>query len=64
MQLNEVVRENDKLVINLLNKIWVGNIDDNVDWKDLYMNLMEIIQNIPCTCIQRIKLLWKGRGLF
>ena len=28
--LTEVVRQNDKLFIDLLNKVWVGNIDDDV----------------------------------
>ena len=30
-ELTEVVRQNDKLFIDLLNKVGVGNIDDDVE---------------------------------
>ena len=32
-ELTEVVRQNDKLSINLLKKVWVGNVDDDDDEK-------------------------------
>ena len=30
-ELIEVVRQNNKLLVDLLNKVWVGNIDDDVE---------------------------------
>ena len=53
-ELTEVVRQNDKLLIDLLNKVRVGNIDDHVEVysrQDLYVNLIKTIQKMPCTCM-------------
>ena len=66
-ELAEVVRENDKLFINLLNKFRVGNIDDDVKnliKANLYVNLIKTIQKMPCTCMQRMNQLRKGMQLF
>ena len=51
-KLTEVVRQNNNLFIDLLNKVRDGNIDDDVEnfsRQDLYENLMKIIQKMPCT---------------
>ena len=53
----EVVRQNDKLFIDLPSKVRVDNIDDDVgnySRQDLYMNLMKTIQKIPCSFTQRM----------
>ena len=52
-ELTGVARQNDKLFVHLLNKVRVGDIDDDVEscsWQYLYMNLTKTIQKIPCTC--------------
>ena len=43
-ELTEVVRQNDKLFIKLLDKVRGGNIDDDVE--NLYLNLMKTIQKM------------------
>ena len=57
-ELTEVVRQVDKLFIDLLNKARVGNIDDDAEnllkARFLYVNLMKTIQRMPITCIHRM----------
>ena len=48
---------NYKLFIDLLNKVRVGNIDDDVEnllKAKLIMNLMKTIPKIPCTCMEKM----------
>ena len=58
-ELTEVVRQNGKLFIDFLNKVRVGNIDDDVK-KFLKARFIqesdETIQNMLCSCVQRINL--------
>ena len=55
-ELTEVVRQNDKLFVDLLNKVIVGNIDGDVEKsysrQDLCINLMKTLQKMSCTCTQ------------
>ena len=56
-ELTEVVRQNDKLFINLLNKFHVGNIKmmhTIYSRQYLYMNLMKTTWNMPFTCTERM----------
>ena len=66
-ELNEVVRQNGKLFIDLLNKVQGGNIDDEVE------NLLrarficksdEDCPNMPCTSVQRMNWIGKRMKLF
>ena len=59
-ELIEVFRQNSKLFIDLLNKFQVGNINGNVEklLKARFIHeLMEIIQKMSYTCIQRMNML-------
>ena len=51
-ELTEIVRQNDKLVIDLLNKVWVGNIDDGA--KKLFKTrfIHESDENYPKDILQ------------
>ena len=58
-ELTEAVRQNGKLLVEFLNKVRVGNIDDDVKTysrQDLYVNLMKTIQKIPRTRTQRMQM--------
>ena len=66
-ELTEAARQNDKVFVNLLNKVRIGNMMimlTSYSRQDLYVNLMKTIQNYLCTCLQRMNLLWKGIMLF
>ena len=55
-ELTEVFRQNNKLFIDLLNKVQVGKISGNVEELlkgRLIHELMKIIQKMSYTCIQR-----------
>ena len=61
-ELTEVVRQNDKLFINLLNKVLVGDIDDNVEKWLKTRFIYESDENypkMPCTYMHRTNLLLK-----
>lgn len=54
---SEVVRQKNKLFINLINKFRVGNIYEmlkSYSRQDLYMDLMKTIQKTPCICMQKM----------
>ena len=46
-ELTEVVRQNEKLFIDLLNKVWVGNIDDDVEKVLKAIFICESDENYP-----------------
>ena len=61
-ELTEVVSENDKMLIDLLNNVRVVNIDDDVIKLlkvRFIMNPMKTIQKMPCIRMQRRNQLWK-----
>ena len=66
-ELTEIVRQDGKLFMDLLNKIWVGNIDDAV--KDLLkarpiLKSGKTNQKMPFTYLQKMNQLGKGIHLF
>ena len=62
-KLTEAVNQNDKLLIDLLNKVRVGNIDDGVG-NLIQARFIHKSDKMPRTWMQRMNLLWKGVMLF
>ena len=55
-ELTEVVRQKDKLFIDLFDEVRVGNIDmmsKSYSRQNLYINLIKTIQKMLCTFMQR-----------